>query len=83
MMSNLNQFQFVALALHHEQLKFLKGQKGKRQVSESEADEAAISTATDKRGKRRKQNSGTQDSPNTFKLMMNYFDKRFEGIERK
>ena len=43
-----------------------KGQKRKRQVSESEADEAAISTATDKKGKRRKQNSETQDSPDPF-----------------
>ena len=30
-----------------------KGHKRKRQVSESEADEVAISTATDKSGKRR------------------------------
>ena len=60
-----------------------KGHKRKRQVSESEADEVAISTATDKSGKRRKQNSETQDSPDPFELMINYFDKRFEGIEKK
>ena len=60
-----------------------KGQKRKRQVSESEADEVPISTATDKSGKRRKQNSEIQDSPDPFELMMNYFDKRFERIEKK
>ena len=61
-----------------------KGHKRKRQVSESEADEVAISTAaTDKSGKRRKQNSEIQDSPDPFELMINYFDKRFEGIEKK
>ena len=60
-----------------------KGHKRKRQVSESEVDEVAISTATDKSGKRRKQNSETQDSPDPFELMINYFDKRFEGIEKK
>ena len=60
-----------------------KGQKRKRQVSESEADEVPNSTATDKSGKRRKQNSEIQDSPDPFKLMINYFDKRFEGIEKK
>ena len=36
-----------------------KGHKRKRQVSESEADEVAISTATDKIAKKRKQNSET------------------------
>ena len=36
-----------------------KGHKRKRQVSENEADEVAISTATDKRAKKRKQNSET------------------------
>ena len=60
-----------------------KGHKRKRQVSESEADEVAISTATDKSGKRRKQNSKIQNSPDPFELMINYFDKRFEGIEKK
>ena len=60
-----------------------KGHKRKRQVSESEADEVAISTAIDKSGKRRKQNSEIQDSPDLFDLMINYFDKRFEGIEKK
>ena len=28
-------------------------------------------------------NSETQDSPDPFELMINYFDKRFEGIEKK
>ena len=37
---------------------------------------------TDKSGKRRKQNSEIQDSPDPFELMRNYFDKRFEGIEK-
>ena len=60
-----------------------KGHKKKRQVSDSEADEVPISTATDKSGKRRKQNSKIQDSSDPFKLMMKYFDKRFEGIEKK
>ena len=46
-----------------------KGHKKKRQVSDSEADEVPIST--DKSGKRRKQNSKIQDSPDPFKLMMN------------
>ena len=59
-----------------------KGLKRKMQVSESEADEFPISNATDKCGKRRKQNSEIQDSPDPFELMMNYFDKRFEGIQK-
>ena len=59
-----------------------KGHKRKRQVSESEADEVATSTTTDKSGKRRKQNSEIQDSPDHFELMINYFHKRFEGIEK-
>ena len=58
-----------------------KGLKRKMQVSESEADEFPISNATDKSGKRRK-NSEIQDSPEPFELMMNYFDKRFEGIQK-
>ena len=45
-----------------------KGHKRKRQVSESKGDEIAISTATDQRGKRRKQNSETQDSPDLFEV---------------
>ena len=60
-----------------------KGHKRKSKVSEREADEVAISTATEKSGKRRKQNSETQDSPDPFELMINYFDKRFEGIDRQ
>ena len=60
-----------------------KGHKRRRQVSESEADKVPISTANDKSGKRRKRNSEIQDSPDPFELMMNYFDKRFEGIEKK
>ena len=60
-----------------------KGHKRKRQVSESEADEVAFRTATEKSGKRRKENSETQDSPDPFELMMNYFDNGFEGIEKK
>ena len=58
-----------------------KGGKRKRQVSECEADEFPISTATDKSGKRRKQNSEIQDSPDPFELIINYFDKQFEGKE--
>ena len=58
-----------------------KGLKRKMQVSESEADEFPISNATDKSGKRRK-NSEIQDSPEPSELMMNYFDKRFEGIQK-
>ena len=60
-----------------------KGHKRKRQGSESEADEVIISTATDKSCKRRKQNPEIQDSPDPLELMMNYFDKHFEGIEKK
>ena len=59
-----------------------KDHRRKKQVSESEADEVAISTATEKSGKRRKQNSETKDSPDPFELMINYFDKQFEGIEK-
>ena len=47
----------------------------------SEADECAISTATNKIRKRRKQNSEIQDSPDPFELIINYFDKQFEGKE--
>ena len=47
----------------------------------SEAGECAISTATDKSRKRRKQNSEIQDSPDPFELIINYFDKQFEGKE--
>ena len=43
-----------------------KDHKRKRYVSESEADEVAISTATDKSCKRRKQNPEIQDSPDPF-----------------
>ena len=60
-----------------------KGHKKKRQVSDNEGDEVPISITTDKSGKRRKQKSETQDSPDPFKLMMKYFDKRCEGIEKK
>ena len=59
-----------------------KGHKRKRQISESEADEVLISTSN-KSDIRRKQNCEIQDSPDPFELMMNYFDKRFEGIEKK
>ena len=30
----------------------------------------------------RRQNLEIQDNPDPFELMMNYFDKRFEGIEK-
>ena len=60
-----------------------KGHKRKRQASESEGDEVPVSTTTDKSCKRRKQNSENQDNMDPFELMMNYFDKRFEGIEKK
>ena len=60
-----------------------KGHKRKRQVSESDADEIPISTATDKNGKIRKQNLEIRDSPDPSELIMNYFDKRFKGIEKK
>ena len=43
-----------------------KDHKRKRCVSESEADEVASSTATDKSCKRRKQNPEIQDSPDPF-----------------
>ena len=60
-----------------------KTTKVKRQVSDSEADEVPIITATDKSGKRRKQNSEIQDSQDLFELMINYFNKIFEEIEKK
>ena len=60
-----------------------KTTREKRQVSDSEADEVPIITATDKSGKRRKQNSEIQDSQDPFELMINYFDKIFEEIEKK
>ena len=60
-----------------------KGHKRKRQVSESEGNEVPISTAADKSCKRGNQNLQIQDSPGPFELMMKYFDKRFEGIEKK
>ena len=60
-----------------------EGHKRKRQVSESEGDEVPVSTATDKSCKRRKQNPENQDNTDPFEFMMNYFDKHFEGIEKK
>ena len=60
-----------------------KGHKRKRQTSKSEGDEVPVSTATDKSWKRRKHNSENQDNMDPFELMMNYFDKRFEGIQKK
>ena len=60
-----------------------KTTREKRKVSDSEADEVPIITATDKSGKRRKQNSEIQDSQDPFELMINYFDKIFEEIEKK
>ena len=60
-----------------------KGHKRKRQVSESKGDEVPVSTATDKSCKKRRQNPEIQDKSNPFELIMNYFDKRFEGIEKK
>ena len=42
-----------------------------------------LSTATDKSRKNEKKNTESQDSPDPFELMMNYFDKCFEGIEKK
>ena len=55
----------------------------KKEGSESKADEAPISTATVKICKRRKQNPKIKSSPDPFELMMNYFDKPFEGTEKK
>ena len=60
-----------------------KTTREKRQVSDSETDEVPIITATDKSGKRRKQNSEIQDSQDPFELMINYFDKIFEEIGKK
>ena len=60
-----------------------KGHKRRRQVSESKGGEVPVPTATDKSCKRRRQNPEIQDSPDPFELMNNYFDKRFEGIEKK
>ena len=60
-----------------------KSCKRKRQISESERDEVPVSTATDKSCKRRRKNPEIRDNPDSFKLMMNYFDKRFEKIQKK
>ena len=60
-----------------------KDNKRKRQVSESEWDEVPTTTATDKSFKRRKQNPEIQETPDPFELMMDYYDKPFEGIEKK
>ena len=57
--------------------------KRKRQVSENEGDEVPVATATDKSCVRRRQNPKIQDNLDPFKVMMNYFDKRFEGMEKK
>ena len=43
----------------------------------------AATTATDKSCKRRKQNPEIQGNSDPFELMMNYFDKHFQGIEKK
>ena len=48
----------------------------------SDADRVPISTATDKTCKGRKQNPEILNSPDPFELMMSYFDKRLEGIEK-
>ena len=77
------------MVLHQQQLNTLslllsvKGNKRKRQVSESEGDEAPATTATDKSCKKRKQNPEIQENPDPVELMINYFDKSFEGIEKK
>ena len=60
-----------------------KSCKRKRQISESERDEVPVSTATDKTCKRRRKNPEIRDNPDSFKLMMNYFDKSFERIQKK
>ena len=60
-----------------------KGHTRKRQVFESKGNEVPISTATDKSCKRRRQNPEIQDNLDPFELMMNYFAKHFEGIEKK
>ena len=59
-----------------------KGRKRKKQVSEKEGYEVPVTTATNKSCKRWRQNPEIQDNPNPNKLMINYFDKRFEGIEK-
>ena len=59
-----------------------KGNKRKRQVSESERNEVPATIATHKSCKGRKQNLEIQENPYTSELMMNYFDKCFEGKEK-
>ena len=54
-----------------------------RQVSESEGDEVLVATAIGKSCKRRRQNHKIKDNLDPFELMINYFDKHFEGIEKK
>ena len=60
-----------------------KSNKRKMQVSESEGDEVPATTATDKSCKRRNQNPKIQENRDPLEVMMNYFDKCFEGIEKK
>ena len=60
-----------------------KGHKRKRQVSKSEGDEVPATIATGKSCKRRKQIPEIQENPDPSELMINYFDKYFEGIEKK
>ena len=61
----------------------IKGRKRKRRVSESKGDEVPVATTTDKSCRRRRQKPEIQDNPDLFKVMINYFDKCFEGIKKK
>ena len=61
----------------------IEGRKRKIQVSESEGYEVPATTDTDKSCTRRGQNPEIQDNPDPSELMMNHFDKCFEGIEKK
>ena len=45
-----------------------------------EGEEGPVTSATDKDCKRKRQNPEIQDNPDSFELMINYFDKRFERI---
>ena len=60
-----------------------KGRRRKREVCERERDKVLVTAAIDKSCKMRRQNPEIQDHPDSFELMLNYFDKRLDGIEKK
>lgn len=60
-----------------------KVHKRKGENTENEGDEAPVTTATNKGCKRKRKNSESQSNSDPFGLMINQFDKRYEGTEKK